>query len=264
MSILVVQVLPQGLIFGADRNVTFRRPPLEANGRVEVTVIQGQGQRPKVLKWPNNRALIGYVGAAQIAGIPMDEWLYEFIGRHFDFTSFEDLAKILGGEVEQWRSIDEGNNPAEPLVVHLGGFEEQQGHQVPVVWHLRNASASSGYEDASKEFQLSEAFWEYFPDTPPAQIRLQLDELAKNYDPFWFHQGIDLWTFNDLERFLKGAVRLLCETHPDYKPPQTLADWEKHLKMSILTYGAYFQAFNEPGEQFVGGGVDTVRLPWPE
>jgi hypothetical protein len=34
--------------------------------------------------------------------------------------------------------------------------------------------------------------------------------------------------------------------------------------MSVLMYGAYFQAYQKPYEQYVGGGVDTVSIPWPE
>ena len=34
--------------------------------------------------------------------------------------------------------------------------------------------------------------------------------------------------------------------------------------MSVLTYGAYFEAYKGPGEQYVGGGADVVSLAWPE
>jgi len=33
--------------------------------------------------------------------------------------------------------------------------------------------------------------------------------------------------------------------------------------MSILTYGAYFEAYRGVGEQYVGGGADVVSIPWP-
>jgi len=29
-------------------------------------------------------------------------------------------------------------------------------------------------------------------------------------------------------------------------------------------YGAYFKAFRPEDQQFVGGGVDVVSIPWPE
>ena len=89
--------------------------------------------------------------------------------------------------------------------------------------------------------------------------------MADLYNPFWIHQTEDLGTFNTIEGFLKGAFRHLCESeHGTHKFPANLLDWERQVKMSILTYGAYFQAYREPGEQFVGGGVDTVVLEWPK
>jgi len=254
------------MIFGADRNVTVTRRISTASGQTTI-VIQGQGQRPKVLKWPNEKALIGYVGVAQIGRLPTDEWLYRFIGQHLDFATFEDLAESLRAEIEQQHRIDEGHNPPEPLIVHLGGFEKREAHQVPIVWYIRNSYQleNGEYKDIRKEFQKTEEFWQpqYFGGTPYDQIKTRLNDLAANYNPFWFHQGFDLGTFNTIEAFLKAAFRFLVQHHPVHKFPRTLADWEKHLKMAILTYGAYFEAFREPGEQYVGGGVDTVRLDWP-
>ena len=73
MSVLVVQVVRDGLLFGADRNVTttVHQPGV---------VASGQAPRPKVLKWPNHEIVVGYVGRAMIAdGVHTDEWLYDFI-----------------------------------------------------------------------------------------------------------------------------------------------------------------------------------------
>ena len=61
MSILVVQLVPEGLLFGADRNITSQLKL--SDGSVEI-VVSGQSERPKVLKWPNREVIVGYVGAA--------------------------------------------------------------------------------------------------------------------------------------------------------------------------------------------------------
>ncbi|MCJ7667952.1 MAG: hypothetical protein MUP04_06700 [Anaerolineae bacterium] len=265
MSILVVQMLPQGIIFGADRNITVTRVASDSSGR-SVTFVLGQSQRPKVLRWPNKKALIGYVGVAEVGGIPTDEWLYEYIGNHLEFPSFETLAYDLTETIQEQRALDEGQNEPEALVLQLAGFEERDAQQVPVVWYIRNPHGMRDgfYTDIRKEFLCSEEFWKYFPNIPPNQIRDRLNRLALDNRPFWFHQGLDLGTFNTLDRFLRGAFALLCQAHPAHSFPQTLPEWEQHLNMAILTYGAYYQAFREPGEQYVGGGADTVSLIWPE
>jgi hypothetical protein len=265
MSILVVEVLPHGIIFGADRNVTTRTARSDARGRF-IEVIYGQSQRPKVLRWPNRKALVGYVGVATVAGMPTDEWLYEYIGENLDFPSLEELAHDLSDRIQKQRSIDEGQRGPEPLVLHLAGFEERLAQQVPAVWYIRNPHRleDGRYTDIRKEFLCTEEFWRNLPRTSPSEIKDILDKRARRFQPFWFHQGLDLGTFNTLEIVLRKAFEVLCQSHPDHSFPSTLGEWEQHLKMAILTYGAYYQAFKGPGEQYVGGGADTVSLTWPE
>lgn len=97
------------------------------------------------------------------------------------------------------------------------------------------------------------------------EIRSQVDQLAHAWRPFWFHQGIDLRIFNTLDEVLRAGMRAIVETHPDqpHPFPDSLREWSKHLRMAILTYGAYFGAFHEPFRQLVGGGADIVWAAWP-
>jgi hypothetical protein len=282
MSILLVEVLPQGIIFGADRNVTDTETRIDVEKEESIdeggntqTLINNytwteiyhiQSQRPKVLRWPKRKALIGYVGVAAISGIPTDEWLFEFMGDHFSFSNLEELSESLRASVEKRRQIDEGNNPPKGLIIHLGGFELREGIQVPIIRFIRNVDSDG--KNPRKEFENTEEFWGEFtkryPDANPRNIKAKIDLLASEYNPWWFHQGFDLGTFNHLELFLKAAFRDLCKHHPDHTLPKTLFEWERQIRMSILTYGAYFQAFKGPSEQFVGGGADIVSLEWPE
>lgn len=274
MSILLVELVPQGIIFGADRNISVesKKVTYEDKGEERPFIEQHhyhyyQSPRPKVLRWPSRKALIGYVtNDATLGGMPTDEWLYDFIGDHLNFSSFEDLAESLRKRVEEQRRIDEGNNEPEPFILHLGGFEERQGIQVPIIWVIRNAHDPTGMDDWRKEFIKKEAFWSMFEHSIPAKdIRAYLAVRAITSEPFWFHQGFDLGTFNLLESFLKTALKELHLNKPvNQRHPQTLLDWERQVRMSILTYGAYFQAYKEPYEQYVGGGADTVSIPWPE
>lgn len=265
MSILVVEILPQGIIFGADRNITSEETDVRGGATYN---IQGQTQRPKVISWPHRRALLGYVGAAEIGGIPTDEWLYNFIGDNIDFQDFTILSEKLRKQVEDQRRIDEDNRTAEPLIIHLGGFEKRSDSYVPVIWHIRNCYALNnlGYRDFRKEFQCSEAFHVHpdFINIAPRDIPMRLASLANEFAPFWFHQGMDLGTFNMLRLSNEAAVRaLIHEKHPSFKTPQTLSDWEMHVRFLILYFSAYFQAFRGPSEQYVGGGVDIISMDWP-
>jgi len=257
VSILVVELVRQGMLFGADRNVTHS---VTGGG----LAIQGHSQRPKVLKWPNETAIVGYVGLAQIEGRPTDEWLYSFIGRHLTPTNSEELARALVDELEA--AIPESVRAVEPLVVHLGAFEQQDGHWVPKCWFIRN-TLNLDY-DTKADFDVSEELLLELPDRfgrfLPNKVRDAVGALSDSLDPFWFHQGYDLGTFNTLHAYLKEAFRLLLAQHPAHNRPQSLEEWTRHLRLTILTYGAYFEAFKTPFEHYVGGGVDVVSLAWPD
>ena len=59
-------MLPEGIVFAADRNITATTTRSTPGGSF-VEIVHGQSQRPKVLRWPNRKALVGYVGAGTIA-----------------------------------------------------------------------------------------------------------------------------------------------------------------------------------------------------
>lgn len=127
MSILLIEFLPQGIIFGADRNITHC---IEKFGTTKVEV-HGQTQERKVLRWPNRKALIGYVGAAEIGGISTAEWLYDFVGDHLNFDSLESLATSLCSKVQTQRFLDEKGASPELLNLHIAGFEEREQTVIP-------------------------------------------------------------------------------------------------------------------------------------
>jgi hypothetical protein len=253
VSILVVHLIPQGLIFGADRNVT-----TQVEGEV---VYVGQSQRPKVLKWPNRDALLGYVGQARIDDRMTDEWLYAYIGRNLGEQSFDVLAGALGADLDE--GIQRGAIDS-PVVIHLGGFELVEGEWYPRVWFLHNTNGldeAGGYllgDQVVVREELGQQ--EYFGDSTSEQIRARVAERV-----FSFRQGVDLGAFNLIDDGLREAMRAIVHFHPGQpvRAPVTLEDWEKHVRLSILGYGAYFGAFYEPFQQFVGGGADVVSAAWP-
>lgn len=66
MSILLVELVLQGIIFGADRNISSEEKEIkfEDSGEERPFIEQHhfhfyQSPRPKVLRWPQRKALIG-------------------------------------------------------------------------------------------------------------------------------------------------------------------------------------------------------------
>ena len=226
MSILVVQLVPEGLLFAADRNVT------TSLRHGDDVLASGQSPRPKVLKWPNRGVVVGYVGRAMITdGVHTDEWLYNFIGRHLD-TDLPQLADALKSDLE---SDLRGEVDRRAMVLHLGGFVKDAGQSKPQVWYIRNSEAP--YQNIRAAFDVYEEIPHYFPGKTGDEIRDQVDELAHAWQPFWFHQGIDLGTFNTLDQVLRGGMHAIVETHPHHPHqfPDSVREWSKHLRMAILT-----------------------------
>jgi len=153
------------------------------------------------------------------------------------------------------------------MIVHLGGFVKDAGQWKPQVWYVRNSTIDSGYGTVNPYFDISEEIDSpgKFEGMTGDEIRVRVDQMAHEWNPFWFRQGIDLATFHMLDATIRQGMQAIVEGHPDrpHQFPDSLEEWSKHLKMTILTYGAYFGAFHLPSQQYVGGGVDVVSVEWP-
>lgn len=259
MSILVVQLSPQGLLFGADRNITSQLTL--SDGTIEI-VVSGQSERPKVLKWPNHEVIVGYVGVAEIEGLPTDQWLYRFIGRNLEFPDLETLATTLNSELD---ALYRGSDFVGPSILHLGGFEMVEGQWTPRVYFLRNTTelTPEGAYLTGDSYTCSEelSHESYFGGKSGDEIR---EWVSERY--FSFRQGYDLGSFGAIDEALRQAIGAIIHTHPR-KPhplPDSLEEWSKHVAFAVHGYGAYFAAFYPPFAQYVGGGADVVSAAWPD
>lgn len=257
MSILLVQLVPEGLLFGADRNITSQLTMRD--GSIEI-VVTGQSQRPKVLKWPNHEVIVGYVGVAEIGGLPTDQWLYAFIGRNLNFPDLKSLAHALTTELDPLYQAGDFEGPS---ILHLGGFEQVGGEWTPRVYFIRNTTAlnTDGSYEVGDHFDCTEELSQptYFASKTGDEIRHWLGTHA-----FSFRQGYDLGSFNAIDLALRDAMMSIIATHP-HKPhpvPATLDEWSKHVALAIHGYGAYFASFYPPFQQYVGGGADVVWARW--
>ncbi|NPV00980.1 MAG: hypothetical protein HPY53_06335 [Brevinematales bacterium] len=256
MSVLIIQVLSEGIIFGADRNFTAYK-----NGQTDQEM-----KGPKIFYWPDDKTIIGVVGNLQVDGLLFEKWLESKKEEFKGYNSLEELANKLSIEIEEQRIKDEGINPAVEMIVHIAGFEKNnQGIIIPRIWYIRNVDIGQfGYINAKKSFTCTEEFWRYFPSIESFEIRQVLKVRAKNFNPCWFHQSVDLITFNTLESAIRSSFDLLCKLHPKHSIPNKLDEWTKHVRMQVLMYGAYYEAFYPEGKRMVGGGADVLSLPWPE
>lgn len=257
MSLLTVQVLPQGMIFAADKNVTVSFQRGQA-------VYQAQELGSKILRWPRRKALVGAVGLATIGNQPIYEWLESFIGDHIDFVDSRSVAGDLRDRLQEALGC---LDPPQSLIVEFGTFVRQDGFIVPEMWHVTNIhgmnTATGEYDPPTNRFGASEEILgNHLSNIRPENLRQHLASLAAQHNPFWFHQTLNLAVFNTLEARIKDAFRVLQESGV-LPVPCSLEDWERHTKMWVLMFGAYYDAFGGPGERYVGGGADVLSIPWP-
>jgi hypothetical protein len=256
---MVVQLVPQGLLFGADRNITSETT---LGDQTVLVTVSGQSQRPKVLKWPNTEVIVGYVGEGRIDGKPTDRWLFDFIGRKLAFPNLATLAESLRSELD---ALFRAGDFVQPLILHLGGFESVAGEWAPRVYFIRNTLSitESGTYVRGSCFDCSEELSSdtYFGTQAGGEIRRYLQD---HY--FGFRQGTDLAAFGVIDQKLREAVQILLHGHAA-KPlpiPDTLDEWAKHVAYAIHSYAAYFASFYPPFDQRVGGGADVVWAAWPD
>ena len=83
MSILLSAYYPEGIVYVSDKNITVEVKT--TNGKKKYVEPTGT----KVLSWPNNKAIIGYVGLASLASLPLEEYIRIFIASTRNFTDIE-------------------------------------------------------------------------------------------------------------------------------------------------------------------------------
>lgn len=262
MSVMVVQIVPEGIIIGADKQIKITEIVKHDETGWPFENIR-YDQRSKVMKWANGEIIMGYVGNARIdSNTRTDDWLKNFCERNKKYSSLQELCHKLKDELNEER-IEE---IIEPLIIHVAGFVDFEGIQIPQVFFIRNTYnlGPIGYEDVRKEFVCTEEFWheQYFGKVQKKNIKNYL-KCRPIFMPFWFHQGTDLIAFNILDKNLYNLFEDLFMKHQEHrKIPQKIEDWEKFVKMVILSYGSYFKAFKGSDQQLVAD-VDVVSLQWP-
>jgi hypothetical protein len=264
VSVLVVNIIPEGIIFGADR---LSRWGPDHEGRI------GYTEGFKVLRWSNRRALIGFVGMADLGRRSERnstfEWLSDFVGEYHNFDSLRDLAHELNAAVHnQYRDDGWTDSDADLLIIELAGFERHGNVLLPEVWHIANAHGinpnTGSYEGIDSSFGVSEECLSKYTEAQHTDFRRVLRQR-----PFWIHQTGDLGMFNSLcaglDLFYDARLNMFGHD-PVADPPalDALLEFESRVRMKVLSYGAFNDAFETPVARAVGGGCDVLSLEWPE
>lgn len=259
MSVNVIQVLPYGIIFAADRNVTQIDPKTgNAIGQREATKIA-------LVK---NKFLVGYVGAATLGGRDSLEYLIDVVESHEPGKNLDEIATALRDEIQEQRKQDDHGRQegSREQIVSLAGFKQRDDVTVPEVYYISNCwTLDRGeYKQVTADFGCSDEVRVKFDEAkiPAAKIRDCLEGMASKNCPFGFQHSVGLEDFVIVDRFVKASLDVLAKRN-SLPHPTNLDQWTSQARMSVLVYSAFWQRFYPPNEQFVGGGADVFSLPWP-
>jgi hypothetical protein len=259
MSILLSLYVKDGIVFAADKNLTLS--DLKSG---QQTVLEGD--LTKVLLWPNRKAVIGFVGHAELEDLSMDDWLRLFIAETRDFQHLRDVADLL---CEKFQAKVPKSRPR--LLVHLGGFELVDGIQTPMLYLITNVidlAPKETYQGTSSKFNVTENFKPEFegyenPSKYPDEVRKRFAEMEERDHFQWFNNGTRYAAFNALKGGLFAALSAIRQID-NPNSPYTLSDWIIYAKMAVELHGSYFRNAYVPDKRVVGGGAEVCYIPWPE
>jgi hypothetical protein len=268
VSILLSAYYPEGIVFVADKNATITVSTSAGDKRfVEPTLT-------KVLEWPRNRAVVGFVGLASLGGYRMDEWLRVFIAGSRDFTNIDDLAHSLRDQIQSdfQKDFPPGTDVSKKqLVLHLGGYTPIDNVSVPVMYHIWNhesISSKGDYSPGQRDFRITEDVQRNFKDWPqpedyPMNVRARLQNMVNERRYLWYNNGANLGAFIVFRDFVWQALHTI-QDH-GFAPQFTgLGARVAFCKMAVELFGSYFTHHFFPEDRVVGGGADVVAMPWPE
>jgi hypothetical protein len=267
MSILISTYWRDGIVFSADRNATvvYERGAVVAQ-HVEV------GSVTKVLSWPHQRALVGFIGLGVLAGLRMDEWMRQFISANRDFDSIDRLAEDLRGMLQA--DFDKDHPPGTDVrragaIVHLGGYKSKDDIIVPVAYIITNIGGllpEGVYPDATRQFTVADqlpAVMEKWKGAYPSGVRDKIAAIEDRGDFLWWNNGYMYPAFNAFKGSLWDTLERLRQ-EAMLPSTVTMKDRVAFCEMAVRVFGLFFEHHFLPPARAVGGGADTAWIPWPD
>lgn len=269
MSILLSVYWKEGIVYSADRNLTLH---YETDVGADQDVLVGAST--KVIPWPRKKAVVGFAGLGQLAGMRMEEWIRQFVAKTRDHDDLDlmahelrDLLQVdfdydypMGTDVDRAR-----------VIVHLGGFKECDGVVVPAMYLLTNMpdlltrTDLYPYPPATRDLAVSDLIASHMPSYKvdyPSGVRDKLTQIVDRGDFWWVNHGVEYPTFNRFKTALWKVMQALEQQILAGRP--TIQDRATFCEMAVRLYGLYFEQYYLPKRRMVGGGADTEWIPWPD
>jgi len=259
MSILISLYTRAGIVYAADRNLTWGP-------------VVFPDDASKVLLWPYRRAILGVVGLGELEEIQMDEWLRIFIAETRDYETPAEIAGVLLGRVQHaFNGSSELMRKPRLLIIQIGGFEQVNGVATPVNHMIRNVESDrqGGYTQPETTFRVDDMVRHYYegfkePSRYPEEVRERFEVMERERGHvLHFTQGHKYGMFQHFVGGMYSALKY-AKGADSASPLFSLEDWKVFARMSVEAYGAYFTHTRPENKRFVGDVADVRAIPWPK
>jgi hypothetical protein len=252
MTLILTLFDRNGIVLATDSNVS-------SGGRV----IR---QARKNFELPHLRAGLSVAGCYTVDGMPMDEWMPQFIARPETYhpPTLQNLADCLrkAFDIEMTKEDKE-----EPTLVHIAGYTVDAGSVRPELYFVRNASSidqvGGGYTGVSNTFQATEDFWSR--DRPYLESTTGFPRGDKTYQYQRYANGLpSARQACMLVQHQLGPYFEHIWNNPSFKfhAPKTLKESIAMTRILMAIVDGLFEMTDYP-DRFVGGELQLIGVPFP-
>ena len=255
MTLLLTEMTDKGVIFAADRNLSWFDT---RSGKIKGLAYR----RKKILGIEHLAAAIGYFGNAHVGRdkILMDEWLEGFIRDNFDCETLEQFAYRLKDGLEANLTHEQKQRM---LGLHLAGYTEQEGLKLPTFWFVRNIQGMRGpfYVGVNEEFTVSEDFLQR--DVRFVRPNL-LHEYLRTHGGRVYRNGT-LAPYVAIAGHIYSLFRTIWALREEwdleeFQPPSTLEEYAALSRFHIELTARIYELFSKTETPPIGGGVDVITI----
>lgn len=255
MTLLLTEIGDKGVVFAADRNLTWYD---ESTGQIGGLAFR----RRKILGIEHLSGAIGYFGNAHVgrAKTLMDEWLESFIIKSADCADLEEFAHRLRDALQSELTQEQSTRG---LGLHMAAMEEHEDLMLPTFWYVSNIKGMKGplYTGVRDYFRASEHFLRRdVRFVKPAM----LDEYLATHGARVYRNGT-LPLYVVAARHIYSLFRTTWALREkwkmeEFRPPQNLAERAELARSHIDITTEIYERFSSAVARPIGGGVDIITI----
>lgn len=259
MTILLINIVPEGILFGADSLVT-------TTNTITGAVVR-QRSEAKIAKLEKRNMLIGYAGAAKLNGDDTLQALLSIIDGVKDNATVSEVSHRIFNELQTQAIQEFPDKPMQTeildqhgLLVHLAGFVKSKHGPIPQIWFVRNfwsMTQKGAYFHCRIGYQNSEEFSSKLLKSgwTESYFRENIKHYTSQFEIPGFRQGVSLDLFNRVNKNLLSDYK----SKTGFNTPTNLDGWSQITRASVAAFIEEFKWLEHPP---VGGEIAVEFIAW--